>query len=105
MRAVWDGYGRSQGYVRTTVQQMMERLLKKGLLERNASSEGLQYHTVSPKAGLLRGAVDRFVTESLGGSVSPFVQFLTDARELSDEDFAALSDLVERLRQERGVQP
>lgn len=100
VREVWDGYGREQGYVRTTVQQMMERLRKKGILSRSEEADGFRYAAAEGKPGLLKGAVGRFVTQSLGGSVSPFVQYLVDAPDLTDEDVKALSELVERLKKE-----
>lgn len=100
VREAWEEYGQAQGYVRTTVQQMMERLRKKELLTRAPGPGGWRYAATSPKAGILKGAVDRFVRESLGGSLSPFVQYLSEARELSDDDMAALRELVRRMDDE-----
>ena len=73
VRETWEAYGQSQGYVRTTVLQMMERLRAKGFLVREKMADGWRYRAVSEKPTLLKSAVARFVTESLGGSVSPSI--------------------------------
>jgi predicted transcriptional regulator len=99
VREAWEEYGQSQGYVRTTILQMMERMRAKGFLVRIQSPEGWRYRTLNKKPFLLRNAVERFVSEALGGSVSPFVQYLVDAPDLTPEDVEALTALVERLKE------
>jgi predicted transcriptional regulator len=45
----------------------------------------------------MRGVVKSFVEKTLGGSVSPFVTYLTEEAEVSAEDLAELEELVAKL--------
>ena len=102
VRGAWEAFGKPQGLVRTTVLQMMERLRKKGLLAREAGAGGWRYRATRPTPELERGLVERFIRDSLGGSVSPFVQYLSDGRDLTAEDLEALAQLVKRMQREQG---
>lgn len=98
VREVADTLGTEMGVVRTTILQVMERLRAKGLLVRERGLGGWRYHPAEPVEGVRMGAVRRFVRESLGGSVSPMVQYLSEA-ELSPDDLAALRALVDRMEE------
>lgn len=97
VREVADSLGTELGYVRTTVLQMMERLRKKGLLQREKVSGLFRYRTAKPRSGVMRSVVDRFVQESLGGSVSPLLLYLSEAQGLSEEDIAHLNRMISEL--------
>ena len=101
VRAAWEAFGKPVGLVRTTVLQMMERMRKKGLLDREAGAGGWRYRATRATPDLERGLVERFVRDALGGSVSPFVQFLSDGRELTASDLDALEGLVARMKAEK----
>ena len=45
----------------------------------------------------MRGLVSDFVDKTLGGSVSPFVAYLADAKDLSPSDIEELRRLVEQI--------
>jgi predicted transcriptional regulator len=96
VRAAWEAFGKEHGVVRTTVLQMMERLRKKGLLAREAAPGGWRYRATKATPDVERGLIDRLVQGALGGSVSPMVQYLSEAN-LSPEDVAALRALADRL--------
>jgi hypothetical protein len=49
----------------------------------------------------MRDVVRSFVEKTLGGSVSPFVTYLTESAEVSEEDLAELEDLVAKLQSKR----
>jgi predicted transcriptional regulator len=95
---VAERFGEPRGLARSTVLTMMERLRQKGHLERE-QVEGV-YRYVSPvsEGDLMRGAVRTFVEKTLAGSVSPFVAYLTETGEVSDDELARLEDLVARLK-------
>jgi len=100
-----EGFGLPRGLARSTVLTMMERLRKKGRLRR-AKVEGV-YRYASPDSPreLLRGVVETFVEQTLGGSVSPFVAYLAESGEVSDEELEELEELVARLHsRSRGSQ-
>jgi predicted transcriptional regulator len=98
---VVDTFGRDRDLARSTVLTMMERLRKKGYLVRRLSDGVYRYRAHATSAELLQGAVGRFVERHLGGSVSPFLAYLSDAGDLSDAELKELADVVERLRSVR----
>lgn len=97
VREVADSLGTELGYVRTTVLQMMERLRKKGLLEREKVGGLFRYKTARSKAIVMRSVIDRFVQNSLGGSVSPLIMYLSEANGLSEDDVAHLNRMISEL--------
>ena len=93
-----DGFGAARSLARSTVLTMMERLRLKGHLEREQVEGVYRYFTSVSEGDLLRGAVRTFVEKTLAGSVSPFVAYLTEAGEVSDDELAQLEGLVARLK-------
>ncbi len=88
----------TKGHVRTTVLNVMERLRKKGFLKRKKVEGVFLYSPSVPQADLLRRLVRDFVTNTLGGSVSPFVAYLCDEGALDDHEVEDLQRLVRELR-------
>jgi predicted transcriptional regulator len=95
---VAERFGEPRGLARSTVLTMMERLRQKGHLEREQVEGVYRYSTLVSEGDLLRGAVRTFVEKTLAGSVSPFVAYLTETGEVSDDELARLEDLVARLK-------
>jgi len=97
VRAVAQDWGEPRGLARTTILTMMERLRKKNFLTRWKSETepgAFLYGPVQEKSVLMRGLVQDFVERTLGGSLSPFVAYLADARGLTDKEQADLSRLI-----------
>ncbi len=57
-----------------------------------------RYRARTSSSELLRQAVSRFVEKSLGGSVTPFVAYLSETGKLSQSE---LEELVSKLQSER----
>lgn len=96
-REAADEFGEANGYARTTVLTLLERLRQKGYLSR-AKVEGVfRYRSILTPEELMSGVIGRFVQRSLGGSVSPLVAFLSQNRKLSDEELAELRRLVDSM--------
>ncbi|MBP7149533.1 MAG: BlaI/MecI/CopY family transcriptional regulator [Acidobacteria bacterium] len=93
-----ERFGQPRGLARSTVLTMMERLRQKGYLTRRRQQGVYRYASPVGADELLRGVVAEFVDRALGGSLTPFVAYLTESRELTDEERAELERLVERLR-------
>jgi predicted transcriptional regulator len=102
VREVADGFGAQQGYARTTIQTVMERLRSKGYASRRRVGGVFQYSSALSQSELLRGVVGRFVDRALGGSVAPLVAYLSENPDLSDEEIASLRRMIDSL--ERGSQ-
>ena len=77
---------------------MMERLRKKGHLSRKRVEGVFRYTTGAGSEELLKDAVGTFVTRTLGGSVSPFVAYLSDEADVTPEQLVELEELVARLQ-------
>jgi len=95
---VAEQYGAPRGLARSTVLTMMDRLRKKGHLSRRRAQGVFRYSTGAGPEDLLKDAVGTFVSRTLGGSVSPFVAYLSDDAEVTPEQLAELEDLVASLQ-------
>jgi len=91
-------YGTPRSLARSTVLTMMERLRKKGHLSRRHVQGLFRYSTTAGPGDVLKDAVGTFVSRTLGGSVSPFVAYLSDEAEVTPEQLAELEELVARLQ-------
>ncbi|MGX9718509.1 BlaI/MecI/CopY family transcriptional regulator [Stenotrophomonas acidaminiphila] len=95
------GFGEARGLARSTVLTMMERLRTKGYLQR-AQHEGVyRYQTTAEQQDVVSSAVGSFVEKTLQGSISPFVAWMSEKAEVSDNELAELEALVSRLQSQR----
>jgi predicted transcriptional regulator len=81
-----------------TVRDVMERLRKKGFLSRRKVEGVFHYQPRVGKADLLQSLVRDFVEKTLGGSLSPFVAYLSRDAKLSDEELKELKEVVAELK-------
>ena len=93
-----EEYGGPRGLARSTVLTMMERLRRKGHLERRRFEGVYRYTTTRPAGETMRGVVASFVERTLGGSLSPFAAYLAAAESVSAEELDELERIVARLR-------
>ncbi len=100
-----EGFGVPRGLARSTVLTMMERLRQKGHLQRRRIEGIFQYVSPASSGQVMRGVVRTFVEKTLGGSVSPFVTYLTEEARVSDEELADLEELVAKLQSQRKEEP
>jgi predicted transcriptional regulator len=94
-------YGEFRRLARSTVLTMMDRLRSKGYLKRRRTDGVYRYSTTTGEADAVQGAVSSFVENTLQGSVSPFVAWMSKRGKVSDEELAALEALVEKLQSTR----
>jgi predicted transcriptional regulator len=92
---VAERFGEPRGLARTTVLTVMERLREKGYLTRRKESGVFRYAPYAGKAVLMRDLVHQFVETALEGSVSPFLAYLTQEKELTEEEISALRQLLD----------
>jgi predicted transcriptional regulator len=105
VRQVADHLAQTKGIVRTTVLNVMSRLVSKGYLSRKKSAGVFQYSPRVGKAHLLQTLVGEFVDTALGGSVSPFMAYLAEDARLSAQDVAQLEQLLHTLNSNRREKP
>ena len=92
-----EEFGAGRTLARSTVLTMMERLRKKGQLSRRLVDGVYRYRARTSSANLLKGAVRQFVESRLDGSVSPFLAYLSETRDVSDAELRELEEIVARL--------
>ena len=95
------GFGDPRGLARSTVLTMMERLRSKGFLRRRQVQGMFRYSTATGPAEAMRTAVGSFVEKTLSGSVSPFVAWMSERGDVSDDELAELKALVSQLQSRR----
>jgi predicted transcriptional regulator len=97
VRQVADHVSETKGHVRTTVLNVMTRLVRKRYLVRRKQDGVYVYAPRVPAGQLLRTLVGDFVDKALGGSASPFVAYLAEDARLSSQDVEQLKRLVKQL--------
>ena len=100
VRQVAEHLAETRGLTRTTALNVMERLREKGYLDREPVEGIFRYFPIQPKPQLLRGLVRDFVEQMLGGSLEPFVAYLAEEANLSDEELARLRQRLEDAAKE-----
>lgn len=101
VREVADHFAALRGWARTTVLKTMDRLRAKGLLSREEKDGVFRYRSSQPKQELQSLLIARFVRDTLGGSMSPFVAYLHGQAEISDSELESLKQLVAELEARR----
>ena len=95
------GFGEARGLARSTVLTMMERLRTKGYLQREQDEGVYRYSSTAEQQDVVNGAVGSFVEKTLQGSISPFVAWMSEKAEVSDNELAELQALVSKLQSQR----
>ncbi len=97
VRQVADYVSGTSGQARTTVLTMIESLRKKGYLTRQKLRGVHHYWLCDPKAVVQQSLVRDFVDNALGGSLSPFMTYLTKAEPLREDELRELKAVVDEL--------
>ena len=104
VREVAAHFAQLRGLARTTVLTVMERLRKKGFMDRTKADGSYRYSPRKEQSALLRDLVRDFTERVLGGSFDPFIAYLASDAQLTDQQVSDLRRLVEELeRKERGT--
>jgi predicted transcriptional regulator len=101
VRSVSDFVAETKGHTRTTVLNVMERLRQKGYLKRDLVDGVYNYSPTAPKSQMQLSLVQDFVNLSLGGSLRPFMVYLTEQAEVTDQEIDELKELVSGLENRR----
>ena len=98
---VAEGFGQGRGLARSTIQTVMERLRRKGYLKREPVAGVYRYSSGVPKPDLLRALVGDFTERVLGGSLEPFLAYLSRDAQVSDAELDELKEIVRQLESRR----
>jgi len=96
-----EQYGRPHSLARTTILTVMERLRKKGYLTRTKSDGIYRYTPCVQKGDLLHSMIGDFTQRVLGGSWHPFMAYLAEDAQVTDDELDALRALVQRLEEKQ----
>ncbi|HTV85352.1 MAG TPA: BlaI/MecI/CopY family transcriptional regulator [Dyella sp.] len=94
-------FGEARGLARSTVLTMMERLRAKSYLRRRHVDGVYRYSTATGPGEVMNNAIGQFVEKTLSGSLSPFVAWMSEKAEVSDNELAELQALVAQLQSRR----
>ncbi len=89
------------GKARTTILTVMERLRSKKFLVRDKVAGSYRYSPRLSQSEVLNSVVGDFVRSMLGGSLSPFVAYMSESKDVSDEELKELRKLVRDLEKNR----
>ncbi|HEY2883570.1 MAG TPA: BlaI/MecI/CopY family transcriptional regulator [Pirellulales bacterium] len=104
VREIAAHFAELSGHARTTLLTVVERLRSKGFLTRRKIGGLQHYSPTADKAEFLHGMVADFVDDVLGGNVSPFVAYLGQSSQLTDDEARRIAQLLKRLeaREQKG---
>jgi predicted transcriptional regulator len=97
MGEVVDGYGTPRDLSRSTVVTVMERLRKKGYLQRDTVEGVFRYRCSVDQDEIVGGLIHRFVEKTLAGSLLPFATYFSRSNRLSESEQAELELLIAKL--------
>ncbi len=83
-----------RGLARTTVMTVMERLRKKGYLSRSKQNGLFVYAEKVETENVLKSRVGDFVEKTLGGSISPLLNYFAEHKDISPDELAKLQEIL-----------
>lgn len=90
----------------TTVQTMLNILLRKGQVKRTQEGKAFRYHPVVSRQRATGGAIDDLIRRMFGGSAEALLMTMVDARQIGAGQLRRLAKKVaEAERRERGEKP
>ena len=106
MKIVWDMPGSSvqqltdtllegKSYARTTILTVVQRLHKKGFLQRKKLEGAFRYHPTDSKESVMGNLIKKFIQNAFDGSASSLIQHLTQNR-LSTEELAQMRSIIDQ---------
>lgn len=94
VREVAEYFEIHKGLARTTILTVMERLRKKGFLTRTKVDGIFKYSEKIEASTVMKGKVTEFVERTLGGSVTPLINYFAGQKNLSEEEVEKLRAIV-----------
>jgi predicted transcriptional regulator len=99
---IWDAVVTQRLVTRTTILNQVNRLEKRGWLQRHARPDGIRYVASQPRQQVSSNLAMDFVNTFFGGSASDLVMSLLGSKKISNAEIARLKTLLdERLPDRR----
>ena len=87
----------------STVRTLMDRMVAKGLLQAQKIRNLTLYRSTVTRAQAQRGELLYALKHAFNGALTPMVQCLLEARDVSREDLDKLKELIAERERARGV--
>lgn len=97
VRQAHDEFGRPRNYVRGTTVKAIDRLLKKGLVQREAVQGVYVYRAVQGKEDLDRQLVSSFMNERLAGRLGPLAAYFAETKDLDPDELKKLKEVLDQI--------
>ncbi len=91
----------SKDWAYTTVKTLMDRMVKKGLLEVEKVRNMYLYSSVLSRSEARRGEIMRTVKRAFNGMLTPMMQFMIEAEDISADEFDELEKLIRERKMSR----
>ena len=92
--AVQEVLQKDRGWAYTTVKTLMDRMVKKGLLQTERIRNLYLYRSAITRAEAQRSEILRTVKRAFDGALTPMMQFLIENEALSDQEYQELEKLL-----------
>ena len=90
-----------KGWAYTTVKTMMDRMVKKGLLEVEKMRNLYLYRAAISRFEAQKREITRTVKRAFDGAFTPMMQFLVENERISPEEIQQLKELLEKKKPRR----
>ena len=87
-----------RGIARTTVMTVMERLRKKGYLARHQEGGSFLYSEKVETQNVLKSRVGEFVEKTLGGSISPLLNYFAETKNISSSELEERQQILKTFK-------
>jgi BlaI family transcriptional regulator, penicillinase repressor len=98
---VWSVLAKRRAVMRNTVLTLMDRLAKKGWLQRRSDEHAHSYKATTSRAATLGRVVDRLVDVAFAGSADALVLALLEGRGVSEEEAGRIREMIDKARARR----
>jgi BlaI family penicillinase repressor len=88
----------SKGWAYTTVKTLMDRMVRKGLLQTERVRNLYLYRSAVTRAQAQRNELLRTARRAFDGALTPMMQFLIESERLSEEDYRHLEHLIQNRK-------
>lgn len=103
---LWEAITERRDVLRTTVQNLVDRLEKRRWLKRSKGTGGYRYAATIGRGETARGLAEDFVDEFFAGSASELVMSLFGSKRITPDELTRLRELVdERLARKKKPRP
>jgi len=96
---------KEKGWAYTTVKTLMDRMVKKGLLQTERIRNLYLYRSAITRAQAQRSEIMRTVKRAFDGALTPMMQFLIENESLSEQEYRQLEHLIRNRKREKKTDP